>query len=169
MEMNVVLKYMADYGMMFLGIIIFLEYLNLPGFPAGIILPVAGIWAASSGVGFIVPLVVSVVAAVVASWALYIVGRYGGNILINKYVNKFPKQKESIEKQLDYLRTKGSIGVFISKLIPVVRTIISIPAGVLKLNFFSYTVSSALGILIWNGVLMGTGYLFGEQILERLV
>lgn len=169
MEINEVLKYMSDYGMIFLGVIIFLEYLNLPGFPAGIILPVAGVWAASTGVGFIVPLAVSVGAAVVASWVLYIVGLYGGTILINKYIKKFPKQKETIEKQLDYLREKGCIGVFISKLVPVVRTIISIPAGVLKLNFWSYTIFSALGILIWNGVLMGTGYFFGEQILERLM
>ena len=45
------------------------------------------------------------------------------------------------------LREKGSVGVFVSKLLPMVRTIISIPAGMVKMDFVKYTISSCLGIL----------------------
>ena len=49
--------------------------------------------------------------------------------MLGFYFRKFPKQKEAVESKIDMLREKGSVGVFVSKLFPMVRTIISIPAG----------------------------------------
>lgn len=169
MEINQILNYMSDYGLIFIAIIIFLEYLNLPGFPAGIILPLAGVWVSTADINLFSALIVSVLSALVASWILYLVGWFGGDFFLNKYISKFPSQKESIEKQLTYLRKKGNIGVFVSKLIPMVRTLISIPAGVLKLNFFEYSVYSALGISIWNGVLMLSGYILGQEFITQFL
>lgn len=163
------LDYFSNYGMMFLFIIILLEYLNLPGFPAGIILPVAGIWVANSQESLILALSVSVLAGLIGSWALYGVGLYGGDFVLKKYTNKFPKHKYFIDEKLEYLRGKGNIGVFISKLFPLTRTVISIPAGILKLNFIKYTLYSALGILIWNGAFMSAGYFLGDMVLKVLV
>ena len=80
------------------------------------------------------------------------------------YVKKFPKQKELIEKNLEFIRSKGGYGVFISKLIPMVRTLISIPAGMVSLNFGTYTVSSLLGVFTWNLVFVGAGYFFGDAV-----
>lgn len=165
MTINDITSNMSEYGMLFLALIIFLEYLNLPGFPAGVILPVVGVWASSTGKGFFIALVVSVIAALVASWILYFIGWYGGEFILKKYTNKFPKHKDYIDKQMQYLRKKGNIGVFIGKLIPMARTIISIPAGVLHLNFWEYTTYSTLGIIIWNGVFIAVGYFFGQQII----
>ena len=54
------------------------------------------------------------------------------------------------------------------KLIPVMRTLISIPAGVLKLNFWKYTVSSALGVAVWNLVFVGAGYFLGDAVFRYL-
>lgn len=168
MEMNEIMNYMSNYGLFFMALIIFLEYLNLPGFPAGVILPLGGLWAHQSETSFGMALLVSIASALVASWILYWIGLWGGDRVLQKYTNKFPKQKDYIEKQLAYLREKGSIGVFISKLIPMARTIISIPAGAIKINFWKYTVSSVLGIAIWNGVLIAGGYFFGQEILTLL-
>ncbi|MGL6173861.1 MAG: DedA family protein [Cellulosilyticaceae bacterium] len=169
MTFDALLAYMSDYGLFFLALIIFLEYLNLPGFPAGIILPLGGFWASQAKISLWLALFVSVGAAVVASWILYLIGWWGGEFILKKYFLKFPKQQVYIEKQLEYLRSKGNIGVFISKLIPIARTIIAIPAGVLQLNFWKYTLSSTLGIFIWNGVLIGSGYFFGNDILNYLM
>lgn len=163
------LEYFANYGMIFLFIIILLEYLNLPGFPAGVILPAAGIWVANSQESLIFALTVSVFAGLIGSWALYGVGLYGGDFILKKYTDKFPKHRDYIEEKMEYLRGKGNLGVFISKFIPMARTIISIPAGVLKLNFTKYTMYSALGILIWNATFMGAGYLFGDVILKAFI
>lgn len=165
MDAVTITDYLSQYGLLCIFIIIFLEYLNLPGFPAGIIMPLAGIWIANTGSNFIVALVVSVLAGILGSWLLYFVGLYGGEVLLERFLKKFPKQKEKVHKILDRLRKHGNTGVFLCKLIPAVRTIISIPAGVLKLDFIKYTLYSALGILIWNGTLMGLGYAFGGMII----
>ena len=145
MDANSLLDYLSQYGIVFIFIIIFLEYLNLPGLPAGIIMPVAGLWVSR-----------------------YFLGFYGGNFLLEKYTTKFPKQKQYIENKLEYLRSKGDKGVFISRLIPVARTIIAIPAGVLKMNFLKFTVYSAMGIFIWNIVFISVGYILGEGILKYI-
>lgn len=84
------------------------------------------------------------------------------------YVKRFPKQQQAIDRNFEIIRQKGCVGIFISKLIPMVRTLISIPAGVLRIDFVKYTISSALGICIWNFFFVGTGYLMGEKVFELL-
>ena len=68
----------------------------------------------------------------------------------------------------ELVRRKGGYGVFISKLIPMVRTLISIPAGMVSLNFGTYTVSSLLGVFAWNLVFVGAGYFFGDAVWNLL-
>ena len=50
----------------------------------------------------------------------------------------------------------------------MIRTIISIPAGVIRMNFVKYTISSALGIFVWNFFLIGAGYMMGDQVFQLL-
>ena len=168
MDANSILNYLSQYGLIFIFIIVFLEYLNLPGLPAGIIMPLAGLWISRGEMNFLFVLILSVIAGVIGSWVLYFLGFYGGNFLLDKYIKKFPKQKKYIDEKLEYLRSKGHIGVFISRLIPVARTIIAIPAGVLKMNFFRYTVYSAMGIFIWNATFISAGYILGEGIFKYI-
>lgn len=73
-----------------------------------------------------------------------------------------------IEEKNGYLREKGCVGIFVSKLIPMVRTLISIPAGVMKMNFGSYVVSSALGVAVWNLVFVGGVPISIEHLAEEL-
>lgn len=166
MDIQAMTDYFYRYGAVVIFVIVFLEYLNMPGFPSGIVMPLAGIWASKGNIGFVTVLILSVIAGISGSWALYFVGRYGGDLVLQKYVKKFPKQKTIIDKTIERVRTKGYIGIFVGKLIPVLRTIISIPAGVLKVNFIGYTVASTMGILIWNLIFVGAGYLFGEAALN---
>ncbi|MEG0132756.1 MAG: DedA family protein [Clostridium sp.] len=168
MDATAIINYLSDYGMICIFVIIFLEYLNLPGFPAGIIMPLAGVWTASTGSNFFIALGVSVIAGVIGSWMLYFIGLYGGDFVMDKYTKRFPRHKIVIDKSMNRLKKYGNIGVFICKLMPAVRTIISVPAGVLKLNFIKYTVYSALGILIWNGVFISFGYFFGDVVMQAL-
>lgn len=166
MDLNTVMSYMSQYGILFLTVIVFFEYFNIPGFPSGVILPVTGIFIANSDLNFWIALIASTLSALLASWVFYFVGRYGGDFLLQKYMKRFPKQRPYIEKKIQYLKEKGSIGVFISKLIPMARTIIAIPAGVAQINFLKYTVSSTIGILIWNVVFIAVGYFFGQRVFQ---
>lgn len=166
MDLVSITDYFAQYGLIFLFVIILLEYMNLPGFPAGIIMPAAGIVISKSDMNFFVAIFVSVIAGLLGSWVLYCIGRFGGDIILRKYLNKFPSHEGFINKKIEYLREKGYMEILISKLIPMARTVIAIPAGVLKLNFIKYSAYSALGILIWNTALISSGYFLGEKILH---
>lgn len=168
MSIEAVSQYFENYGAIAIFVIVLLEYLNLPGFPAGVIMPLAGIWAANGKLSFLFTMVISVSAGLVGSWILYFLGRMGGNVFLKAYVKKFPKQQTAIDRNFEMIREKGCAGIFLSKLIPMVRTLISIPAGVLKFDFLKYTLSSALGICVWNFVFVGAGYLFGDQVFQFL-
>lgn len=166
MDIQTLSQYFIQYGAVFVFVIVFLEYLNLPGFPAGVIMPLAGVWASKGEISFFMTMVLSVSAGLLGSWILYFLGRFGGDVFLKAFGKKFPKQQELIVKNMEILRKKGSIGVFVSKLLPMVRTIISIPAGAIRMDFIKYSISSALGIFIWNFVFIGAGYVFGDAVFQ---
>ena len=162
MDIQELTEYFLKYGAFFIYLIVFLEYLNLPGFPAGVIMPLSGIWAAKGEISFFLVMVITLAAGLTGSWLLYFIGRLGGPKVMGFYFRKFPKHQAVVEEKMEYLRKEGSIGVFISKLIPVARTLISVPAGMIKMDFRKYTISSAGGVFLWNLAFVGAGYFFGE-------
>ena len=161
-------QYFTQYGAIFVFVIVLLEYMNLPGFPAGIIMPMAGVWASRGQIEFLTVMALSVAAGLLGSWILYFLGRLGGDAFFRFYIKKFPKQKELLEKNMEVLRRKGSIGVFISKLLPLARTLISIPAGMISMNFTKYTISSLMGVALWNLIFIGAGYFLGDSVWSLL-
>ena len=168
MTMEMIMQYFARYGGVAIFVIVLLEYLNLPGFPAGIIMPLAGLWAARGQIHFIPALIITVAAGLTGSLILYWLGYKGGELFLQKYLDKFPGQRPVIEEKLSWVRERGSLGIFISKLIPMIRTLISIPAGVSKMNLAKYTVSSTLGIFVWNLFFVGAGYFLGDAVMKYL-
>ena len=166
MDIHELTQYFLQYGAFFIYLIVLLEYMNLPGFPAGVIMPLSGIWAAQGEISFPVVMILTVAAGLTGSWLLYLLGRFGGNKLLGFYFRKFPKHRPVIEEKMDYLRQKGCTGVFVSKLLPMVRTLISIPAGMVKMDFVRYTVSSVCGIFLWNLAFVGAGYFFGDAAIR---
>ncbi len=168
MDISTITMYFTQYGAIAIFIIVLLEYMNLPGFPAGIIMPLSGIMAAKGNINFFWVMVITVAAGVIGSLILYFLGWKGGTVFLNAYKNKFPKQKQTIDKYLEWVNKKGSVGIFIAKLIPMIRTIVSIPAGVVHMKLGKYVISSALGIAVWNFVFVGAGYVLGDQVFKLL-
>lgn len=168
MGIEVIMDYFVKYGGVAIFVIVLLEYLNLPGFPAGVIMPLAGVWAAKGNIQFIPAILITVAAGLTGSLILYWIGYTGGDFVLKKYLNKFPKQRPMIEKKLAWVRERGSVGIFLSKLIPMIRTLISIPAGVSQMNLVQYTISSTLGIFVWNLFFVGAGYFLGDAVLKYL-
>ena len=169
MTLEMIMEYFSRYGAIAIFVIVLLEYLNLPGFPAGVIMPLAGLWAAKGRIGFLPALAITVAAGLTGSLILYGLGYRGGELVMEKYLNKFPAKRSAVEKKLAWVRAHGSVGIFVGKLIPMIRTLISIPAGVSKMNLMNYTVSSTLGILVWNLFFVGSGYFFGDTLLQYLM
>lgn len=169
MNLSAITGYLETYGGIVIFIIVLLEYMNMPGFPAGVILPAAGICAANGGISFLGVVTISTVAGLLGSWILYFIGLYSGQVFLKLYLRKFPKHEITINRAMDLINRKGCIGLFISKMIPMIRTLISIPAGILKMSFIKYSITSVLGITIWNSVHIALGYFFGEPVIDFFV
>lgn len=168
MDINTLIQYFTQYGAIAIFVIVLLEYLNLPGFPAGVIMPLSGVMAAKGNISFFTVMVITVAAGLLGSMVLYLLGRKGGELFLNTYIKRFPKHKAGLEKNMEWVRQKGAVGVFVAKLLPMVRTLVSIPAGVLKMPLRKYITSSTLGIFIWNFVFVGAGYVLGDKFFELI-
>lgn len=154
------LQGIEKYGLLIVFVVVLLEHLNLPGLPAGVVLPVAGIWAAK-GHSFVITLLVTIIAGLVGSILLYYVGKLGGSKMLSFFLGKSEKTKKVYDKVKLRMEKQGSIAIFISKFIPVVRTLVGIPAGAMNMNIVKYTWSSTLGITFYNIVFVSAGYFFG--------
>ena len=166
MSLDVLVQYFTQYGAIAIFVIVLLEYMNMPGFPAGVIMPLAGVWAARGKIGFLAALLITIAAGLTGSWILYLLGYKGGEFFLGKYLKKFPGHRAAIDRNFDLLRRRGCVGIFIAKLIPMVRTLISIPAGVMKMDFWKYTLSSVLGVAVWNFFFVGAGYQLGDAVFQ---
>lgn len=165
-NINDLLIYIGKYGYLFLALIVFLEYLNLPGLPAGIIMPAAGIVVKADGLNFTYTLIISVIAGLLGSFILYAIGHYFGKPILDKWEKKFPKSKKAIDKTFKYIDKYGNAGILISRLIPVARTLISLVAGTFNVNFIKFTLYSTIGITIWNFGFIYAGYAFSHLFLK---
>ena len=165
-NIQIVLNYFSEYGLVFLFLIVVLEYMNLPGLPAGIIMPAAGILIAGNDMDFITALVISVIAGLFGSYVLYFIGYFLGKPILDKFYQKFVNLQPSIDKAIGYTDRHGNKGVFIARLIPVARTLISLTVGTLRMNFVSFSLYSMAGIAIWNIVFIYAGYAFGYLFLK---
>ena len=102
MDIATLNQYFIQYGAIFVFVIVFLEYLNLPGFPAGIIMPLAGIWASKGEISFFMTMVLSVSAGLLGSWILYFLGRFFKGIW-----KEIPKTTGASFKKYGSIATKG--------------------------------------------------------------
>ena len=107
MDTTLITNYFELYGGLAIFVIVLLEYLNLPGFPAGIIMPLAGVYAAKGGLSLLSAITISVAAGELGSWILYFLGAYGGNAFLKRYLNKFPKHEPAINRTFELIRRKG--------------------------------------------------------------
>lgn len=165
MTVQDVAEYILKYGIPFLFLIVYLEYLNLPGLPAAVVMPAIGVMAAHDDYNLFGVFLISLAAGILGSLTLYLVGYYVGNAVIRKIKKKFPKTGKYIDKIIYYSERYGNKGVFICRLLPGVRTIVSLVSGTLREELIGFLVYSALGIAIWNFVLIFGGYITTRVIL----
>ncbi|WP_066895134.1 DedA family protein [Clostridium nigeriense] len=160
-NIQIVIEYLARYGLIFVFIIIFLEYLNFPGLGAAIIMPAIGIASAKAGINFFMALLISIIAGALASYILFGISYWFGERILTKVYNKYPKTRKSIDKICLYIENYGDKGVLIIRLLPAVRTLIPFVAGMFRMNIIKFSIYSTIGIAIWNAAFIYAGYAFG--------
>ena len=166
MRMDAYLGFLEDYGIGAIFILVMMEHLNLPGLPAAVVLPLAGLWAAQSGLSFLAAILLTTLAGLVGCCVLYGVGWLVGPVLLGFFKEKFPRQAPRIDRAVDYVHQKGGLGVCLGRIVPVLRTIISIPAGMLRMRLPVYLLFSGLGVFLYNLAFVSAGYFLGEPAID---
>ncbi|GAA4374427.1 DedA family protein [Nocardioides caricicola] len=145
------------------GLLIALENL-FPPLPSEIILPLAGFTASRGDLSLASALVWTTVGSIVGALVLYGLGRALGRDRTFAIWNRLPLVEEA-----DFLRTEewfarhGRKAVFFGRMIPIFRSLISVPAGVASMPVGQFLLLTALGSAIWNTTFVLAGYLLGEQ------
>lgn len=155
--------FILNYGLISIFVIVGLEYANIP-LPSEIVLPFIGIIAYKYNIDFINVLVVSTLGGVAGSLINYYLGFKFGKPLIDMIVNKFPKANKSVKSSYMWVKRYDKLSILISRLVPLARTVISIVAGVIKMNVCTFIVYSTIGIGIWNASLIFIGYVVGDNL-----
>ena len=99
----------------------------------------------------------------VGSVILFVVGASGGRWILEKYGKYILIHKRELERADEWFRKHGGAAIFWSRLLPAIRSIISLPAGVARMNFLKFTLFTAAGSLPWNFVLAYLGYKAGQN------
>ncbi|MBM6839610.1 VTT domain-containing protein, partial [Clostridium saudiense] len=93
-------------------------------------------------------------------------GYFIGNPVLNWIYSKFPKTRKSVDKITMYCERFGNKGIFICRLIPVARTLVSLTSGTLRGGVINFSLYSLPGIAIWNAVTIMSGYLASKAIIS---
>lgn len=157
-----VLEFISRYGLWAVFVIIALEYACFP-VPSELVLPFAGAVAASSGKGYFTALLLSVAAGLLGSLFCYAVGRFGGTAILKRLTRFAPRARRGAEASVRWFERHGHLSVMIGRVLPLFRTYISFAAGISRQNPVQFCAFSAVGIAVWNAVLIGLGFLLGEN------
>ncbi len=152
----------SNFGYMGIFVLMAAESTMIP-LPSELVMPFAGYLAFTGKFNFIFVVVVSALGTVFGSVLSYYIGEYGGEPFLERYGKYFLINKKDLEWTNKWFNKHGEKTIFISRFVPVVRHLISIPAGIAEMNIRRFTVFTFLGGFLWNLFLTYLGFLFGKN------
>lgn len=145
------------------GLAIALENL-FPPLPSEVILPMAGLAAARGSFTLVEALVWTTAGSIVGAFALYGIGAWLGLARLRALVARMPLlHVDDVDRTVAWFAKHGGKAVFFGRMLPIFRSLISIPAGVTRMPLWRFGLLTAAGSLIWNSVFVLSGYLLGDQ------
>lgn len=145
----------TGYITIFIGMV--MESMFFP-IPSEAIMPFAGFLIVSHRFSFFGVILVSTLASLVGSLLSYYIGAYGGRPFVNKFGRYFLIDHEELEATEKFFARFGESTIFISRFIPVVRHLISLPAGIARMNIWRFMLLTVIGAGLWNAFLTVVGY-----------
>ncbi len=155
-----VLDVIAALGYVGLALLLIAENL-FPPIPSEIVLPLAGFLVGRGDLGFWPAVLAATVGSVAGALILYALGRYGGRKLVLRYGRFLRVDKEGLDRADGWFRRYGDWVVLFARVVPVARSIVSIPAGTMKMPLLRFTVLTAVGSGAWNALLIGASVILG--------
>jgi membrane protein DedA with SNARE-associated domain len=139
-------------------------------FPSEIVIPPAAYIASNpeSDLNIFLVVLFGTIGALIGAYINYFLALWLGRPIVYKFADSrlgrfFLLSKEKVVKAETYFNNHGKTSTFIGRLIPVIRQLISIPAGLAKMNFLAFSIYTFIGAMIWNIILAALGYLAHGQ------
>jgi membrane protein DedA with SNARE-associated domain len=154
----------ADMGYpgLFVFVLITLESTLVP-IPSELVMPFAGALAAKGDFSLPVVLIINSAAALLGSGLCYWLGAAGGKPLLLRYGKFILVRPKDIEKTEEYFAKHGRATILIGRFLPVIRHIISVPAGIARMPLGAFFTQTFIGATIWGTVLIMIGYELGAN------
>jgi membrane protein DedA with SNARE-associated domain len=152
------------WGLLLIFLFMTVESSFIP-FPSEVVMIPAGFLAARGELGcgsaemqFLLAVVAGVLGSVAGAYVNYVLSLWLGKPFLDRYGKYFFIKKEALDRACEVFNKYGSATTFVCRLIPVIRQLISIPAGISRMPLAPFTFFTALGAGIWSALLAATGY-----------
>lgn len=149
-------------GPLGVSLLMAIESCNIP-LPSEAILPFAGYLVSKGHMSIHTAAFAGAIGCVLGSIPSYYLGYFGGRPFVEKYGKWFLISKHDLEMADKWEQKYGNLAFFICRMLPIVRTFISLPAGILKADIKQFTLFTFLGSLIWSYPLVFVGMKLGEH------
>lgn len=131
--------------------------------PSEIVMPFAGFLVAEKQFSFVGSVIAASLGTIIGSLIGYAMGKFGGYPLVVRFGKYMLLDREHLDITVKWFEKRGDITILISRFIPVVRHLISIPAGVGSMNLVKFSIFTILGGTIWNTILLAAGIKLKEN------
>ena len=159
MDIKEMISVLSSHNIYIIFIIMFLESLNLTGIPSTIILPAIGILISLNNLSIIKILLLTIFASILGNLVFYFISYKFGSKIYDYLYNKFPKLQKCFDKAMNMSNKYGTKICLFGRLIPSIRSWISLVAGIFKVKLMDFILYSSIGIFIWDILLILVGYL----------
>ncbi|MBD1937266.1 DedA family protein [Microcoleus sp. FACHB-68] len=160
----------------YLGIVLLMFLENIfPPMPSELIMPLAGFTATLGKLKLPYVILAGTVGSVLGALPWYYAGKYLGEDRLKKLADKYGKwltlSSKDIEKSKQWFGKHGGIAVFFGRIVPAVRTLISLPAGLNNMHFGKFLLYTSAGSALWAALLTYAGYVLGQnyQLVEKFL
>jgi len=150
------------YGYLAIFVLMVLESALIP-IPSEVTMVFGGFMVARGRLDFVLVALTGTLANLVGSWIAYYLGRVGGRPLVERWGKYVFLRAHDLDRAEAWWAKRGDAAVLVSRLLPVVRTFISLPAGVAEMPFGRFTLYTFLGCLPWCFALTWAGVLLGDN------
>lgn len=134
-----------------------------PPIPSELILPLAGFYVGQGELIFMLAVLAATIGSVVGALILYAAARRGGRPLIYRHPKLLRLKEADLDRADAWFDRHGSWIVLFGRLIPGVRSIVSVPAGLSEMPLWRFVALTTLGSAVWNSALIGAGWALGDQ------
>lgn len=159
---NFVINIISSLGYPGVALLMAIESAAIP-LPSEVIMPFSGFLVSQGRFTLHGIALAGALGSVFGSWVTYFLGKYGGRPLIRRYGRFVLINEHDLELVDKFFARFGNWATFLGRMLPIVRTYISIPAGIARANFWPFTLACFIGSYLWSFFLGWIGFKLGEN------